>query len=471
MNDKLKYLTKNVGILTLSNFASKILVFLLVPLYTSVLSTEDVGIYDLVISTISLLYPILTLNIIDGVMRFSMDRVRIKEEIIAVAIRFGGISWIIGIMLLTIIRAMGRAPQIRGYEFLIYLYFTSYIFNQLLVQFAKGLGRVVDMGIAGVISTVAMLGGNILFLVVWRIGLSGFFGANILAQLLANFYLFYRFRFWRYLKKIKINLELQKDMLEYSVPLIATTLGWWINSALDKYVVAFICGMGASGLLSVAYKIPQIMNTLQGIFIQAWQISAIKEYGAEDTANFYGKTFKIINTFMCIACSCLILATKPLSYILYQNEFFGAWRYVPFLIVSSVLNSAAGILGPILSAKKDSRSMAMSAVYGGVTNIVLNIILVYWGGTQGATIATVISSFIIYAVRKKAVNCEITISGYRTILIVWSLLIIQAILEIYTRLWWVNFLITILIILINWNEIENVLKLGINLIRKGGVTR
>lgn len=35
----------------------------------------------------------------------------------------------------------------------------------------------------------------------------------------------------------------------YSVPLIATAVGWWINSAADKYVVAFMLGVASNGLL------------------------------------------------------------------------------------------------------------------------------------------------------------------------------------------------------------------------------
>lgn len=40
---KYKYLFKNVGLLTISNFGSKILSFLLVPLYTSLLTTGEYG--------------------------------------------------------------------------------------------------------------------------------------------------------------------------------------------------------------------------------------------------------------------------------------------------------------------------------------------------------------------------------------------------------------------------------------------
>ena len=62
-NEGFRYLLKNTGLLTISNFSSKLLVFLLVPLYTSVLTTEEYGIFDMVQTTISLLLPILTINI------------------------------------------------------------------------------------------------------------------------------------------------------------------------------------------------------------------------------------------------------------------------------------------------------------------------------------------------------------------------------------------------------------------------
>jgi O-antigen/teichoic acid export membrane protein len=49
---KYKYLAKNIGLLTLSNFATKLLSFFLVPLYTSILTTADYGTYDLFNTTV-----------------------------------------------------------------------------------------------------------------------------------------------------------------------------------------------------------------------------------------------------------------------------------------------------------------------------------------------------------------------------------------------------------------------------------
>ena len=425
MNNKSRYFIKNMGVLTISNFASKILVFLLVPLYTSVLSTTEYGTYDLVVSTVGLLYPVLTANIVDAVMRFSMDKSCEHKEIVAIGMKYIliGISVVVvGLLIISKFRVFKTIP---GMEIYIIAYFVSYVLNQFFLQFAKGLEKIADMGIAGVIGTVIMLIANIVFLLLFKWGLNGFFIANILAQAVPAIYFIFRLKFWTYLDEFHINKKLQRDMLIYCLPLIATALGWWVNNASDKYIVTFICGVAANGILSVSYKIPSIINVFQGIFIQAWQISAIKEYGEDSTAEFYGNTFLTINVMMSAACSWLIILSKPLA--------------------------------TILSAKKDSKSMAMSAVYGAIANIIMNILFVYTIGIQGATIATVIASFIIYAVRKKTVSKDIIINRYKVVLITWGLLCIQALLEIYTELLWVQIILMGVMLLINRYQVKNIL--------------
>ena len=455
-----KYLLKNMGILTISNFSSKILVFLLVPLYTTVLSTAEYGAYDLAVSTATLFYPILTLNIVDAVMRFLMDKDYDKKSIAGIGLKFLSISIILFAFGMYILNVTKLWPDINGLEIYIFLYYFFYVLNQFLIQFAKGLEQVKEMGIAGVVSTLVMLLTNILFLLVFKCGLSGFFWVNILAQGISALYIAIRIQILSYIEFKRVDKVLQKEMLIYSIPLIASVIGWWVNSTADKYVVSFILGVSANGLLSVSYKIPQILNTIQSIFIQAWQISAIKEYGDNNTARFYGNTFTIINLLMCIVCSWLIFLTRPLAHFLYSKDFYVAWRYVPFLLIASVLNSASGMLGPILSAKKKSKAMMWSAVIGASVNIIMNIVLVHFIGIQGATIATVICSYIIYMVRKIAVGKEIKIDYYAVVLITWGMLSIQAIVESYLANYLIEVVIMVFLLIINLKLIRQLLLNG-----------
>ena len=85
--NKYKYLFKNIGLLTLSSFATKLLSFFLVPLYTNILTTTEYGIYDLFNTTVGVLLPILTLNVQDAVMRFAMDSKSNRKAIISIAMK------------------------------------------------------------------------------------------------------------------------------------------------------------------------------------------------------------------------------------------------------------------------------------------------------------------------------------------------------------------------------------------------
>ena len=72
-----KKLVKNTLLLMLGNFSSKLLVFLMVPLYTSVLTTAEYATSDLLTTTINLLYPFATLMISTAVMRFCLDKLHL----------------------------------------------------------------------------------------------------------------------------------------------------------------------------------------------------------------------------------------------------------------------------------------------------------------------------------------------------------------------------------------------------------
>lgn len=466
MESKSKLLLKNLGILTISNFASKILVFMLVPLYTGVLSTTEYGIYDLVVSTVSLMVPVLSLNIVDAVMRFMMDKNYDKNEVATIGIKYISYSVVIIAIFLAVFNYLGIWQEIKGLEFYIFLYYLFYILNQYFIQLAKGLEKIGYMGIAGVIGTITMIATNVFFLLVFKWELTGFFLANILSQAIPVLYFFIKLEYWTLLSGFKTDKKIVSEMLVYCTPLIASVAGWWVNSGSDKYVVTFFCGVAANGVLSVAYKIPAILNTLQGIFIQAWQISAVKEYGEYDTAKFYGNTFSLTNLLMCASCSWLVIMTRPLAHLLYAKDFYIAWKFVPFLLISSVLNCASGFLGPVLSAKKDSKSMAISAVYGAGVNLILNITFVYLIGAQGVAIATVIASFIIYQVRRSAVGNDIKIEKYGIIIITWLLLCLQAVVEVYTSLWIVEMVIMVVMLIINIEEIKKVIFMISRLIKK-----
>ena len=89
---KFKKLSQNTILFTISGFGSKIISFLLLPLYTYMLSTEEYGNLDIVSTTAQLIIPILTLNIQDAVLRFVLDKEYDAKKVINVALNVFGVG-------------------------------------------------------------------------------------------------------------------------------------------------------------------------------------------------------------------------------------------------------------------------------------------------------------------------------------------------------------------------------------------
>ena len=80
---KQKKLILNTLILGLGVFGSKLLVFLMMPLYTGILSPAEYSAADLISQTANLLMPLACIGITDGVFRFAMDKDGDKRRVLS----------------------------------------------------------------------------------------------------------------------------------------------------------------------------------------------------------------------------------------------------------------------------------------------------------------------------------------------------------------------------------------------------
>ena len=159
-----------------------------------------------------------------------------------------------------------------------------------------------------------------------------------------------------------------------------------------------LCGSAANGIFSVAYKIPSLMMVFQTIFNQAWTISAVKsqEDGKDD---FYSRVYSVYNLGFVILCSCIILSNKVVAKFLFSNDFYEAWKFAPFLIITVIFNSLAGLLGGILVARKKTNLIATTTMSGAIVNLILNLILVGILGPLGAAIGSLVSYIVVWGCR------------------------------------------------------------------------
>lgn len=425
--NRYKYLFKNIGLLTLSSFATKLLSFFLVPLYTNILTTTEYGTYDLFSTTVGVLLPILTLNVQDAVMRFAIDSKSNPKAIISVALKILLIANAIVAIGVILNVALEISALVKDYSIFFFLMFFTQSLSGVITYYIRGIDKIADLSVSSVFVSAFTIGCNIIFLVVFHWGLNGYFLANIIGPLVQSLYLIVRSGLI-YDTDLRADFsEEKKAMLDYCKPMIANSVAWWVNNTSDRYVVIFFCGLAENGIYSVASKIPSILNIFQSIFSQAWTLSAVKDFDPEDKSGFFANTYRAYNCLMVLLCSAIIVADKILAHFLYAKDFFVAWKYVPWLTIAIVFGSLSGYIGGFFSAVKNSKIFAQSTVIGAVSNIILNLIMTPFMGALGAAIATAVCYFVVWVIRywhsKKFIKLKIRL---KRDLVTYALLVMQA---------------------------------------------
>lgn len=397
MREKYSKLGKNTVLMVIGNFASKLLTFFLVPLYTYSLSTSEYGIADLMTTTISLIVPFLTLTIAEGILRMTLDKEVDNKQVFSIAIYISIIGFV---FLIALSPLFYRLVSFSNYYYFFLAYYFFYVAQLIAQQFVKGIEHINVFVVSGIISTIVTCVCNVVLLLGVKLGITGYLISLILGYAISFFYLVKKERLWRYIIKAKdINKNIIYIILAYCLPLIPNSVSWWISNSSDKYILTFFCGVAINGVYSVAYKIPSIISIMSGILTSAWQISAVEDFGSEESADFFSDIYNKYASLYIVVCSGIILFIKMLANILFSGEFYVAWRYSSILVLASVFQAMGAFLGIIYSAAKKTKTILYTTAIGAVGNIVLNLILIPLIGATGAAVATLISYILIWSCR------------------------------------------------------------------------
>jgi O-antigen/teichoic acid export membrane protein len=458
---KFSYLIKNTFLYTISSFASIILSFLLVPLYTNVLSPSEYSIAEVISTGAMLLMYCMTMNISASVLRFGIDRNEKVDRVLLYGIKVHVVgTFLAAIVVYTFMRLNLVDWPYYCYPFILLVFFFDSL-QTIFYSYLRAIDKVKVCAIASFLSTIMRLVTNLLTLLVFKWGLLGY-----LISLVSGPFIGLLYSVTRILpvhisnKNYLYDNKLHKRMRNYAIPTIANQMAWWINNNLDKYYVLVLQGANQTGIYALSYKLPGVMNILCTIFGQAWGISAIKEFDREDRDHFFATTYRIYHFILVISCSILILFNIPISKLLYAKAFFEAYKYSSILMMAMLFSGLSTYFGGILNAVKKTKVFAATTILNALMNITFNTILIPIYGVMGAAVATMISFHIAWLSRliasRKYVKVKINLAHDY---LIYMLLILQIIFERYkNHLYIGQVIIFIVIMILNFKKVSIVLS-------------
>lgn len=393
-----KDLAKNTAIVSIGKICTQLITFLLLPVYTAVLSNEEYGVVDLLNTLTSLLLPIVTLQIEQGIFRYLIDCRENNEKqikLITTIIRFMIIQSIACIVIFLCV-----SPFIHNeYKYFLMANLLMGIFSSLLLQICRGLGDNATYAIGSFVTGAFTVVLNVIFIVAFRWGAYGMLGATAISNFICAVYIFLKRKIYKYIKPKQFDKTILKEIIKYSVPLIPNMISWWIVSASDRTIISAVIGIAQNGIYSAANKFSGVFTTLYSVFNLTWTESASININSEDRDEFFSKILDFVIRFF--GCLCLgTIAVMPFVFnILINEKFAEAYYQIPILILGSVFNILVSFVGSIYVAKKLTKEIAKTSIISAVINIFVNIVLIKSIGLYAASISTVIAYALMFIYR------------------------------------------------------------------------
>lgn len=455
-NTASKRLAKGTVVYMIGNLMSKAMQVLILPIITGALATSEYGYYDLIVTTINLITPIATLQIIEAMFRFMFDAD--EEEKVNVVTTVTGFL-LCGIVCLagSIFFAAKLFPVIQ-YPFLIFMNYFSAILFDYMQKLARCQQKNKQFATSGVINTSIMLLLQAITLIVFKMGVDGMLIANSVSYIIAAIYLQKSVRVDKWIRVKHFSKRRFKQYLRYSAPLVPNSIAWWLVASSDRYIISAFLGASFNGLYSIASKFSQLLTFAISVFQMAWQENAILEVDSESRDEFYSETF---NTYMRLLLSGYLVVLPFIRIIfpyIIAESYQNGYLYNPILLLGAVFAAFSQFYGSSYSVFKKTSGAFYTSIIAAFINIGVGVSLIRYVGLFGPAIGTALAFFIQWIIRAYQMRNCFKVRIDKRVLTILSLLCLGSTIVYYQQnliYHFVSFVCGLIVaLLVNWHFVE-----------------
>ena len=469
MNKKKSQLIKNTIIIFIGRTCTQFISYLLLPVYTSYLTKNDYGIVDLITTYITLIVPIITLELEMSIFRFLVDS-RDDKKKTSKLISNNFYVLIISLFVFSLLYLIVSIIFNFNFKYLILFDIIVCVLSGNFLQVSRGLGSTIDYAISCIITGISTVLCNILFIVVFKMGAEGMILSMAISNMLCSVYLFIRLKLYKFINIKLVDKNLIKSMNKYSVPLIPNSISWWVVNASDRTIISYFLGSSLNGVYAISNKFPTILSSLLGIFNLSWSESSSLHINDKDREIFFSDVINDALKMFSSLCIGMIACMPFVFPLLINSKFNEAYVYIPILILSILFNVLICMYNGIYIGLKKTSKVSSITVIGAIVNIFINVIFINKIGLYAASISTLVSYFIMMIIRHFDIKKYIKIKlDYKIIFIICVLFSFTCVLyyknDIILNI--VNLIVAIIYaFIINMKLIKNVLVSLKNKFRK-----
>lgn len=405
--DVSKNLFKSSLIYFVGQVLSKIISFLLLPLYTNYISTTDFGYYDLSISVLGVVVPVIFMEIWTATLRFSLERKTDQEKRLVI----NNTMMIAGTSLLLYSFIFAIAAFVFKFDLPIWIYLYSFIWicQLFLLSVSRVFGKNALYASSGVISVLFNAVVTVIAVYVTNGNIVSLFLGMIVSMLVQVLIINHSVKVFKEFSFSDFDADLCRTMIHFSLPLCFNSVMYWMLEGFNKIVITYFLGLAVTGVYAVGNRISVVLNLIISVFSLSWQETIFKLTDKNEKYSVYNTGFNLLIKSVGSGLVLLLPIISILFPYIVGNEYLSARNLIPFLLLVIFVNALSSLLASCFAAEKDTKGLLASKIVACVVNVITLFSTISFIGFYSSPLALFIANVVGVIVQIKLLEKHIRI--------------------------------------------------------------
>jgi O-antigen/teichoic acid export membrane protein len=374
----------------------KVVSFLMLPFYTHYLTPSDYGTLEILDLSLSLLGMFLNLGIMAAVLRYyaAANSTSEKKSVVSTALLCVGVTgfvcFLLGLSMIRPVSALLLGPKVPATYLLIsfasfiLLYVTNVPRTYLIALDASGTIVLIEN-----IALFLLLGLNIYFIAVLKLGLRGILWSSFIVAALQAFSLVP----W-VIRQVGIRFSAPHfwQMARFGLPLVFSNLSMFVLNFSDRFFLQHLGSLAMVGIYAVGYKFGFMLNYLfvQSFFMM-WQSRMYVLHSHPDHRQIFSRIFVLYSLLLTYMALVLALLSPEIVHLMVNPKFSASQNIIPVVALAYVFYGIGRYLQLGMFLTNKTSQVGIVSAIATVLNLLLNYVLVLHYGMMGAAWATALS--------------------------------------------------------------------------------
>lgn len=391
-----RYFLTTIGYFA-GNIFTKLISFILLPLYTSLIDPEIYGIYGVNMTIVQLVVYVVYLTVWDAVFRFSADAETEdgKYEIISNGLLVMCISTIVCSLVLLGINMFWDLHN----PYLVCAYAVANGFQYYYGNISRSMHNNKVFIISGCINSLIILSLNWVGIAHFHHGIEVLYYSYIIGTAAQILIIELKFKVIEHFKISCLKKDILKTLLRFGGPLSLNSAAQWLLIGFTQMMIASKLGTYYNGLFSVAIKFATFISLVVSVFQFAWYELAYELAKEEKSASYYKRTINMLFGMLVLSAASLIPMIKMIYPYFIAEAYWSSLEIIPYIVAYACATAYAGFLGTIYMAYKDVDILTVSSLVSGGANVVILLVLIPYAGLHGAVASLTTASILMMQMR------------------------------------------------------------------------